>query len=160
MNGCTDILLISTIACRIAECLDDNELALLAADLLLLSDSLNAIAVRRAICNDICEKQTADAEKNNKNNKDNKDNKDSEDNKDNKNSKSSKDNGSRQSNESNDNSIRQIGDKNNTITPAISEQGFVRSNMKTTFTHKNSSMKISDSKSVDMEGNNSNNIKK
>ncbi len=66
MNICTDILMISTLACRIAECLDDNELALLAADTVLLSDALNAIAVRRAILKQACETQNAIADANNK----------------------------------------------------------------------------------------------
>lgn len=51
MSYCCDVLFISAVACQIAECLNDDELALLAADTLLLSDSLNAIAVRRSICN-------------------------------------------------------------------------------------------------------------
>lgn len=66
MNFCSDVLMISTLACQIAECLDDNELALLAADTLLLSDALNAIAVRRATLKNICETQNANTEPNSK----------------------------------------------------------------------------------------------
>jgi len=51
MSYCCDVLFISALVCQIADCLNDDELALLAADTLLLSDSLNAIAVRRSICN-------------------------------------------------------------------------------------------------------------
>ncbi|WP_408643065.1 DUF6774 domain-containing protein [Lacrimispora aerotolerans] len=51
MNNCCDVLFISSLACQIADCLNDDELSILAADTLLLSDSLNAIAVRRSICN-------------------------------------------------------------------------------------------------------------
>ena len=51
MSYCCDVLLISTLACQIADCLDDDELSLLAADTLLLSDALSAIAVRRSITN-------------------------------------------------------------------------------------------------------------
>jgi len=51
MSYCCDVLLISTLACQIADCLDDDELSLLAADTVLLSDALNAIAVRRSITN-------------------------------------------------------------------------------------------------------------
>ena len=51
MSYCCDVLFISALACQIADCLNDDELSLLAADTLLLSDSLNAIAVRRSICN-------------------------------------------------------------------------------------------------------------
>ncbi|PJJ27850.1 DUF6774 domain-containing protein [Lacrimispora celerecrescens] len=50
MSYCCDVLFISALACQIADCLNDDELSLLAADTLLLSDSLNAIAVRRSIC--------------------------------------------------------------------------------------------------------------
>lgn len=51
MSYCCDVLLISTIACQIADCLDDDELSLLATDTVLLSDALNAIAIRRSITN-------------------------------------------------------------------------------------------------------------
>lgn len=51
MSYCCDILLISTLACQLADCLDDDELSLLAADTLLLSDALSAIVVRRSITN-------------------------------------------------------------------------------------------------------------
>ncbi|WP_442913609.1 DUF6774 domain-containing protein [Lacrimispora sp.] len=51
MSYCCDVLFISALACQIADCLDDDELSILAADTLLLSDSLNAIAVRRSISN-------------------------------------------------------------------------------------------------------------
>ncbi len=51
MSYCCDILFISALACQVADCLNDDELSLLAADTLLLSDSLNAISVRRSICN-------------------------------------------------------------------------------------------------------------
>lgn len=60
MNSCTDVLLITTLACQIAECLTDSELAQLAADTLLLSDALNAIAVRRTIAI-ACKDQIANA---------------------------------------------------------------------------------------------------
>lgn len=51
MSYCCNVLFISSLACQIADCLNDDELSILAADTLLLSDSLNAIAVRRSICN-------------------------------------------------------------------------------------------------------------
>lgn len=51
MSSCCDILFISTLACQIADCLDDDELSLLAADTTLLSDALNAISVRRSVTN-------------------------------------------------------------------------------------------------------------
>ena len=49
MNDCCDILFIATAACQIASCLNDDELGLLAADMVLLSDALGAIAVRRSL---------------------------------------------------------------------------------------------------------------
>ena len=51
MGYCCDLLFITTLACQIADCLNDNELSILAADIDLLSDSLSAIAVRRSISN-------------------------------------------------------------------------------------------------------------
>lgn len=51
MSYCCDLLFITTLACQIADCLNDNELSILAADTELLSDSLSAIAVRRSISN-------------------------------------------------------------------------------------------------------------
>ncbi|ABX40741.1 DUF6774 domain-containing protein [Lachnoclostridium phytofermentans] len=154
MSSCTDILLISSVACRIAECLDDNELALLAADLLFLSDALNAIAVRRAVCKDICEKKAANTAKNSKDsnansgnnnsnnnnsnnnnssenngsndNRGNKGNKDGNGNKVGKNNKDSKSNNGNSA--SSGSSIKQISDEKNVITPVKREQS---SEMKT-----------------------------
>ena len=51
MGYCCDLLFITTLACQIADCLNENELTILAADIDVLSDSLSAIAVRRSICN-------------------------------------------------------------------------------------------------------------
>ena len=51
MSYCRDVLFITTLACQIADCLNDDELSILAADTELFSDSLNAIAVRRSISN-------------------------------------------------------------------------------------------------------------
>lgn len=155
MSSCTDILLISSVACRIAECLDDNELALLAADLLLLSDALNAIAVRRAVCKDICEKKAANTEKNSKDsnassgnnnssennsnennssdeNNGSNDNRGTKGNKDGKGNKVGKNNKDSKSNNGNSassgSSIKQISNENNVITPVKREQS---SEMKT-----------------------------
>lgn len=47
MKNCSDVLLITTFACQIAECLNDDELAKLSANTLLFSDALNAILVER-----------------------------------------------------------------------------------------------------------------
>lgn len=48
MGYCCDLLFITTLACQIADCLNENELSILAADLELLSE---AIAARRSISN-------------------------------------------------------------------------------------------------------------
>lgn len=49
MNFCSDILAISAISCHIAQCLSTDELSVLAADLSMLGDALNAIAARRSL---------------------------------------------------------------------------------------------------------------
>ncbi len=59
MSDCCDILLITTVACQIASCLGDDELGLLAADLVLLSDALAALAVRRDLRDDDSDKCTS-----------------------------------------------------------------------------------------------------
>ena len=52
MNQCPNLYLLSTIACRLAECLDEKELALLSADLMTLGDMLASLLAREAICKD------------------------------------------------------------------------------------------------------------
>ncbi|MBQ8803461.1 MAG: hypothetical protein IJZ53_07510 [Tyzzerella sp.] len=47
MNGCTNLYFLSTIACKLSECLSDEELSILAADLVALSDMINAILARQ-----------------------------------------------------------------------------------------------------------------
>lgn len=47
MNNCQNLFLLSTVACQLAECLDDNELSILSADLNVLSDMLAAILARK-----------------------------------------------------------------------------------------------------------------
>ncbi|MGN0155351.1 MAG: DUF6774 domain-containing protein [Lachnospiraceae bacterium] len=50
MNNCTNLYLLSTIACQLSECLDKDDLAVLAADLVVLSDMLANILARQAAC--------------------------------------------------------------------------------------------------------------
>ncbi len=48
MENCPDIVAITLLACQISECLSDDELEILSADLSLLSDAITAILVRRS----------------------------------------------------------------------------------------------------------------
>lgn len=50
MNHCTNLYLLSTIACQLSECMDKDDLAILAADLVVLSDMLANILARQATC--------------------------------------------------------------------------------------------------------------
>ena len=50
MQICSNLYLLSTIACQLADCLSDDDLAILAADLVVLSDMLANIAARNAVC--------------------------------------------------------------------------------------------------------------
>lgn len=50
MNHCTNLYLLSTIACQLSEYLDKDDLAVLAADLVVLSDMLANILARQAAC--------------------------------------------------------------------------------------------------------------
>lgn len=52
MNNCSNLYLLSTIACQLAGCLSEDELAILSADLMTLGDMLASIAARRAACKD------------------------------------------------------------------------------------------------------------
>ena len=50
MENCTDLFLLSAIACKIAECLTEEELALVAANFTALGDMLQVLIARRAMC--------------------------------------------------------------------------------------------------------------
>lgn len=52
MNQCSNLYLLSTIACRLAECFDEKELALLSADLMTLGDMLASLLAHKALCKD------------------------------------------------------------------------------------------------------------
>ena len=51
-NNCTNLYILSTIACQLAECLDENELEMLAADLSALGDMIESILAHRCGCKD------------------------------------------------------------------------------------------------------------
>lgn len=51
MKKCVDLYWLSTIACKIADCLTEDELAVLAIELTALGDLLAVIATKQAICN-------------------------------------------------------------------------------------------------------------
>lgn len=50
MDSCTNLYFLSTIACGLSECLSDKEVAVLAADLVVLSDMLANILARSEGC--------------------------------------------------------------------------------------------------------------
>lgn len=50
MNSCSNLYFLSTLACQLEQCLSEDDLALLAADLVVLSDMLANLAARRAAC--------------------------------------------------------------------------------------------------------------
>ena len=50
MNSCTNLYFLSTLACQMASCLSDEELAVLSADLVVLGDLLANVLARNALC--------------------------------------------------------------------------------------------------------------
>ena len=50
MKNCCNLYLLSTIACQLAECMDENELAVLSTDLVALGDMLASLIAREAAC--------------------------------------------------------------------------------------------------------------
>ena len=50
MKGCTDLYLLSTIACELSKCLTEDELTMLGVNLTALGDMLTVLATRREIC--------------------------------------------------------------------------------------------------------------
>ncbi len=53
MENCPDVVAITMLACKISECLSEDSLERLAADLGLLSDAITSILVRRPQSNNI-----------------------------------------------------------------------------------------------------------
>lgn len=52
MNNCSNLFYLSAIACKLSECLSEEELAALYADLVVLSDMLANIIAHQALCRD------------------------------------------------------------------------------------------------------------
>ena len=48
MTDCSSLYVLSTLACRLAECLSEDELGMLAADLTTLGDMLASVLAHRA----------------------------------------------------------------------------------------------------------------
>lgn len=52
MQNCTNLYLLSTVACKLSECLSEEELNKLSSDLVVLSDMLANIIAHQADCED------------------------------------------------------------------------------------------------------------
>lgn len=50
MNRCSNLFLLSSIACKLSECLDEKELAVLSAGLMTLGDMLASLLAREDAC--------------------------------------------------------------------------------------------------------------
>ena len=50
MTNCSNLYILSTIACELAHCLNQDELELLATDLVALGDMIQTIIVRDSLC--------------------------------------------------------------------------------------------------------------
>ena len=51
MKCCTDLYFLSTIACKMAECLTEDELLVLGIELTTLGDMLSVLATKQSVCN-------------------------------------------------------------------------------------------------------------
>lgn len=52
MQNCTNLYLLSTVACKLSECLSEEELNRLSSDLVVLSDMLANIIAYQSTCED------------------------------------------------------------------------------------------------------------
>lgn len=50
MNDCSDLYILSTIACKLSECLTEEELTILSANLVALGDMLEVILAHQSVC--------------------------------------------------------------------------------------------------------------
>lgn len=50
MSNCSNLYFLSTLACKLSECLDEDELSILSADLMTLGDMLESILARQDAC--------------------------------------------------------------------------------------------------------------
>ena len=55
MANCQNLYVLSTIACKLADCMTEEELAALSADLVLLGDMLADILAKNVLCKNCCE---------------------------------------------------------------------------------------------------------
>ena len=51
-NNCTNLYFLSTIACQLAECLDEKELEILSADLTALGYMIESLLAHKNVCKD------------------------------------------------------------------------------------------------------------
>lgn len=51
-NNCSDLYILSTVACQLAECLDKQELETLSVDLTILGYMLDSLLTHQPACND------------------------------------------------------------------------------------------------------------
>lgn len=51
-SNCQSLYILSTIACQLTECLDEEELEVLSADLKTLGEMLESLIARKAKCGD------------------------------------------------------------------------------------------------------------
>ena len=51
-NNCQNLYFLSTIACQLVECLDEKELEILSADLMVLADMIKSLLAHRDECRD------------------------------------------------------------------------------------------------------------
>lgn len=52
MKNCSNLFYLSSVACKLSECLSEGELAVLASDLVVLGDMLASILARQACLKD------------------------------------------------------------------------------------------------------------
>lgn len=51
-NNCTNLYLLSTIACQLAECLDEKDLEMLSSDLTALGYMIESLLAHQSACKD------------------------------------------------------------------------------------------------------------
>ena len=49
-NNCQNLYILSTIACQLIECLNEEELEILSADLMTLADMIESLLARQSAC--------------------------------------------------------------------------------------------------------------
>lgn len=66
MNNCSNLYFLSTLACKLVDCLSTDDATILASDLLVLSDMMSDILARQAACKNVMAAREADTpDKNN-----------------------------------------------------------------------------------------------